>query len=100
MRPTIASLVFIAAGLLWAGGARSETGRCFSSWSEAAQVVKSERLVVVEHLSRLAQAKLGGAIVKSKLCTTGRGFRYRLVVRPPAGPLRSVELDARQPFAK
>ncbi len=99
MRLSFASLLLIAAFPLWASGASADSGRCFSTWSEAAQVVRSERLVVLEQLSRLARAKFGGEIVKSTLCARGRGFRYRLVLRPPAGPLRFVEVDARQPFA-
>ena len=67
MRLSFASLALIAAFPLWASGASADSGRCFSTWSEAAQVVRSERLVVLEQLSRLARARFGGEIVKSEV---------------------------------
>ena len=98
MRPIIASLALAAAVLVGTAEAEAQPAKCFKSWSEAAQVVKQERLVAVEQLSRFSEARLGGTIVKSTLCEIGRRFLYRLIVRPALGPLRSVAIDARQPF--
>lgn len=82
-----------------AAGAEEKTGsKCFANWSEAAQVVKKERLVNVEQLNRFAQARLGGRIVRSTLCAIGQRFLYRLIVRPATGPLKSVAVDARHPM--
>jgi|GEM_PF-1111096 len=77
--------------------ATAETNQCFKSWSEAAAVVRQERLVAVEQLSKQARATLGGSIVKATLCSAGQRYFYRLVVRLPGGLMRHISLDARQP---
>lgn len=97
MRMSIASIALL---LVLAGSmpARAEEKHCFASWSDAAKVVKQEQLVAVEQLSRHAQARLGGSIVKTRLCAIGQRYVYRLVVRLPSGLLRFFMLDAREPF--
>jgi uncharacterized membrane protein YkoI len=80
--------------------ASAEEGRCFADWSDAAAVAKKERLIAVELLSRLAQGKLLGEIVKSTLCEEHGRYVYRLVVRESKGQLRNVTVDARQPFER
>jgi hypothetical protein len=100
MHVIAASIVLATVILAGAGSAQAQDTRCFANWSEAAQVAKKEQLVGVEQLSRFSKAQLGGDIVKSTLCAIGQRFRYRLIVRPKEGPLRSVEVDARKPFDK
>lgn len=97
----------LALTLLWMGTthAVAQTDvrgqkKCFASWSEAAPVVRREKLVGVDQLSRQVQARTGGGVVKSTLCTQGQRFQYRLVVRPRNGPLQSMSVDARQPFER
>lgn len=96
MRTLLASTVLFM--ILAGSPARAEERRCFASWSDAAKVVKQEQLVAVEQLSRHAQARLGGSIVKSRLCAIGKRYVYRLVVRLPGGLMRFFMLDAREPF--
>ncbi len=100
MRLGASGLVLFAAIMLGAAGVRADSekgSKCFSNWSEAAQVVKKEQLVDVEQLNRFAQARLGGKIVRSTLCAIGQRFLYRVVVRPANGPLKSLAIDAREP---
>ncbi len=93
----IALAISLVLGATGAWADPSKGSKCFADWSEAAQVVKKEQLVNVEQLNRFAQAQLGGKIVRSTLCAMGSRFLYRLIVRPPKGPLKSVAVDARQP---
>ncbi|MCL4766430.1 MAG: hypothetical protein KJZ80_09375 [Hyphomicrobiaceae bacterium] len=90
--------IVLSAALAFVTVARAEDRRCFASWSEAAELVKQEQLVAVEQLSRQAQARLGGSIVKTTLCAIGQRYVYRLVVRLPDGLMRFFSLDARKPF--
>lgn len=99
MHITVTKLVLLAA-VAGAAPAMAEEKQCFESWSEAAAVVKQERLVAVEQLSRQADATLGGSIVKATLCSAGQRYIYRLVVRLPGGLMRFISLDARKPFER
>lgn len=75
--------------------------KCFTSWSEAAPIVKRESLAAVEHVSALARPTLSGAeIIKTTLCEEKGRYVYHLVVREAAGHLKLVAVDARSPFGK
>lgn len=91
------TLIALVVALDGVAPATAETNQCFKSWSEAAAVVRQERLVAVEQLSQHAEANLGGSIVKATLCSAGQRYFYRLVVRLPGGLMRHIFLDARQP---
>ena len=72
---------------------------CLADWSVAAPIVKREGLVTVEALSVLVRKHHKSDIVKASLCDGGAGaFAYRLVVRGASGQLRTVVVDAREPF--
>jgi hypothetical protein len=47
---------------------------CIADWSIAAPIVHKEGLATVEALSRLAQAKISGNIVKTTLCEEDGGL--------------------------
>ncbi|MGE0627347.1 MAG: PepSY domain-containing protein [Hyphomicrobiaceae bacterium] len=72
---------------------------CFASWSEAAPVVRREGLTTVRDLSRMTRSRTNADIVNSTLCRSDGRYIYRLVIRQRSGPLRSMEVDARHPFA-
>lgn len=77
--------------------ARDET--CVARWSDAAPIVEANKLATIEALSAKASRKLGGSIVKATLCAASNGgFTYDLVVRTAKGKLKSVTVDARNPF--
>jgi hypothetical protein len=87
------------AGLsLLSGAAAAADVSCIESWSEAASVIRQEKLIVIEQLSRSFRAELGGDIVRTTLCSKDGRYVYRLVVRSPSGPLKDVSVDARRPF--
>lgn len=96
MRIIITTIPLLAA-IVGTGSAAADEKQCFKSWSEAAAVVKREKLVAVEQLSQKADVTLGGSIVKATLCSAGQRYFYRLVVRLPGGLMRFVSRDARQP---
>jgi hypothetical protein len=80
--------------------AQTGEGACFSDWTAAAAVVKANGLVTSQHLTSLAQTQLGGAIVRLALCEsdTASGYAYRVIVRTAAGGVKTLVLDAKQPF--
>ena len=89
----------VVLGILPGATAFATESGCYENWSEAALVIEREQLVVVEQLNTSAQARLGGPIVRTRLCAEGDRFVYRLVVRSPAG-LKNVSVDAREPFSR
>lgn len=99
MRVAIPCIVLLAT-VLGVTRTLAEEKRCYASWSEAAAVVRQEKLVAVEQLSRHADTRLGGSIVKATLCAVGQRYVYRLVVRLPGGLMRFFSLDARKPFER
>lgn len=74
-------------------------GGCYPSWTEAAQVVKREGLATIERVSRLARDR-AAEIVNGTLCQDSGRYVYRLVVRESKGPLKTLIVDAREPFAR
>ena len=90
----------VIALLLVAAPSAPAFAACIADWSIAAPIVRKEGLATVEALSRLAQAKISGNIVKTTLCEENGGFVYRLVIRDLEGRLSNRTVDARAPFAR
>ncbi len=76
----------------------AQSSTCFTDWSAAAAVVKSEELVTLDQLTKLAPVKFGGEIVRSALCESEKGHVYRLTIRDSDGRLKSIVVDAKHPF--
>lgn len=92
---TIGAILATVAGL---GSALAEE-RCLSDWSVASGIVKANGLASVEQLTEKARGRINGTIVKTLLCETASGsWRYRMVVREPGGALRTIVVDAADPF--
>lgn len=91
---------FLVAALLWVVpvSAVLAEDNCISDWSEAAPLVRQHGLMPVEKLTPLARQKLKGDIVKVTLCKENGAYVYRLVVREPSGPMRTITVDAKTPF--
>lgn len=101
MRQTLPELALIVAGLLSLFGvAQAANGVCIGDWSEAAPIVQKEGLVTVEVITGLNHDKLKGDIVKTMLCKEQGRYLYRFVVRQANGQLKTVPVDARQPFER
>ncbi len=101
MRLMVPKLVLIAAGLLsLSGAAQAADGVCIGDWSEAAPIVQREGLVTVEAITGLNHEQLKGDIVKTMLCKEQGRYLYRFVVRQANGQLKTVAVDARQPFER
>ena len=79
---------------------RASADQCYASWSVAAPIVHKERLTTVEKLSKLAQSRIPGSIVKTTLCHEKGAFTYRLIIRDSAGRLMNRTVDARAPFGR
>ena len=93
--PLITALI-VAAGL--SGPAAAEDGACYTDWSVAAPIVKKEGLLPVEQLTPKARAELKGDVVKVTLCVKAGSYVFRLVVRGDKGDLKTVTVDAKNPF--
>ena len=86
-------------GLTWASfPATAANDACFSDWSAASILVKTESLVPIEQLTKMAPSRLGGEIIRSTLCESKSGFVYKLVVRTNGGQMKAMEVDAKNPF--
>ena len=79
--------ILVVTVALAAGPAMAEgPSKCFTSWSEAAPIVKREALAAVEQVSALARTSLTGAkIMKTTLCEEHGRYVYHLVVREQRG---------------
>lgn len=73
---------------------------CIADWSDAAPIVRKEKLATVEALSRIAASEVPGVIVKTTLCEENGSFVYRLLVRDTHGQLLNHTVDARSPFGR
>lgn len=74
---------------------------CIPNWSEAGPIVRSEGLATIEKVGRLARDRAYVEIVNSTLCKTeDKRYVYRLTVRGNQGALRTMIVDARQPFGQ
>lgn len=89
-------LLFVIAVALAGGATAGEP--CITDWSVAAPIVKNEGLVTVEQLTVMGKGRLDGDIVKVTLCEEKGGFAYRLVIRDAKGSLKTVSVDAKNPF--
>ena len=91
-----AALVLVAAPSPLTAAQPSQPSQCFTDWAAAALIVKVEKLVTVEALSRQFKRQKLGEIVKTEFCLEPAGYVYRLVVRSPHGRFRSTVFDARR----
>jgi uncharacterized membrane protein YkoI len=91
-------MVFILA--LGVRTARAGDDPCLADWSVAAPIVKKEGLISVERLSDLVRAKLQAQIVKATLCNKDGTYFFQVLIRPEHGKLRTVTVNAREPFEK
>ena len=71
---------------------------CISDWSIAAPIVRQEGLMTVEQLTPVARQKLKGDVVKVTLCRENGAYVFRLVVRGGGGAIKTVTVDAKNPF--
>lgn len=73
-------------------------GECFADWSVASPIVKKEGLLSVEELTPLVKRRMNGDVVKVTLCQEGSGYVFRLVIKDGSGNLKTVTVDAKNPF--
>lgn len=104
MRPRLHIALITAATLSGIGttmaGAYAQSPDCFASWTDAAPMVRREGLATIERVHRLARSHAVAEIVNGKLCQDGGRFVYHLVVRDARGPLKSMVVDAKEPFGR
>lgn len=70
---------------------------CLTDWGLAGQIVRRENLITVEDVSRSLDADGLGTLVKMTLCRSEKGYYYRLVIRGPAGELKTTIMMATLP---
>ena len=89
-------MVFVLALTAVSRGAAA--GECFADWSVATPIVKKEGLVTVEELTPLAKTRFNGDVVKVTLCEENGAYVFRLVIKDGRGNLKTVTVDAKNPF--
>lgn len=85
--------VMSAAALLLPGAARADD--CLTDWGMAGQIVRREKLITVQEVSRSLAADGIGEVVKTTLCRSPDGYFYRIVIRGPSSQLRTTIITAR-----
>jgi uncharacterized membrane protein YkoI len=98
MRRIIILIVAFVASIASPAFAAPDEKACYPDWSVAAPIVKREGLIPVEQLTPLARFSLNGEILKVTLCFEAGNYVFRLVVRGAKGDLKTVTVDAKDPF--
>lgn len=80
-----------------AGSARAE--ECLADWGEAAQIVRSQKLLTVQQLVNSAAHAFSGQIMKTTLCKDGDDYIYKIVVRQGNGQFKTIVVDAKNPLS-
>jgi uncharacterized membrane protein YkoI len=92
--------VYLALPLaLMAGQTSLAASRCINDWSQAAPIVRQEKLLTVEQLTAAARGRIEGDIVKTTLCQDDGNWVFRLIVRVK-GHLEMMTVDAKDPFPR
>jgi uncharacterized membrane protein YkoI len=96
------SRLLIAMTLLFGGAASAlaEEPECFSDWSEAASIVRHQKLASSKHVRELAKKKAPGDLVRMTLCREQGKYTYRLLIVEAGGRVRNVTVDAEKPFER
>ena len=85
------------------GGARAAQGdlKCIADWTEAARIVRSEKLVEVKDIQAQARQRFRGDLIRVTLCEgpDAGHYAYRLVVFDQGQGVRTLIVDARNPFS-
>jgi len=80
-----------------ASAAAADSDRCYN-WTDAAPIVRQEKLVSARDMHDLARSKLEGELIRITLCEERGQFVYKLVVKNDGGRVRYLTVDARAPF--
>ena len=93
------ALILLAVWLIPAGLclAAAQEDKCYE-WTEAAPIVRREKLVSAKDLHEQARQRLDGELIRITLCEEKGNFIYKLVLQGGGGKLRYMSVDARAPF--
>ena len=94
------TLLLLVAALACPGGlcaAVAEQDKCYD-WTDAAPIVRREKLASAKDVHQVAREKLDGELLRITLCEEKGQFVYKLVVQQEGGRLRYLTVDARAPF--
>ena len=96
----IAAVALLSAGIGVSTPVKAQQPQqgCVSDWTQAAPIVRREGLATIERVGRIMHDKAAGEIINSALCTIEGRYVYRLTVRGGQGRLKTLVVDARQPF--
>ncbi len=76
----------------------SEAEKCYSSWSEAAPIVKREQLATAKEIHEQVRKRNLGEPIRITLCEEKGRFAYRLMLQDGSGKVKNLTIDARRPF--
>ena len=89
------SLLLLAVVVLIGQSVHAPAEECLTDWGTAGEIVRREKLMSVQDLSKIDGPSLGGQIVKTTLCKDGDDYVYKIVVRAAGGVLKTIVVDAR-----
>jgi hypothetical protein len=95
MSGSISAFAIIAAVALLPSGPACADDDCMTDWGRAGQIVRREKLITVEDVSKSLAADGIGELVKTTLCHSPEGYFYRLVIRIPTGQLKTTVMTAK-----
>jgi len=94
----VLAAICIAASASAGAAAAHDSDKCYPEWSDAAPIVKRERLVTAKDLHEQARKRHLGEPIRIMLCEEQGRYLYRVVLQDAHGKVRNVTLDARRPF--
>lgn len=94
MRVTACLLLGLTLGTAWPGIADAAERKSCLSPEERRAVSGAHKAVPLGRAMRLAKAKLGGEVVKARLCRQDRGLVYVLTVLARDGKVTQARVDA------
>lgn len=91
----LATTPFILLGALPAVAEPPRAEECLTDWGVAGEIVRHDKLLTVEEVSRSLAEDGVGQLVKTTLCRSPDGYIYRLVIRLPSGRLMTTTMSAK-----
>lgn len=96
MRPLKYSLIALGVALfLSAAPNTSYAGPgCIANWVKAVPIIVKNRLIPARAIHRMITGKLGGRLIKVKLCKFGKKYVYMIRLLHRNGRVRDIIIDA------
>ena len=94
MRVTRTLLLGLALGATLSGVADAAEGKICLSQEERRSALSAHKAVPLSHAMHVVKARIGGEVVKARLCRQERGLVYVLTVLAQDGKVTQARVDA------